>query len=204
MNIVKENINKNLNNFDKEFTPIKVYGKNYLKYCSIIDTDNSIKIGHNPIIAPHNYMIVLYEGIVKNWIGKFKSNTKVNVPEMYQSVLLKINGFFMFDMVIYGLTPSIYNNKLLDRTMQQCMSLDHANTQWIKEYNVDKKLFHFGSRAYNDEENIGYFLNEKKIQTILTNGEIKNEYKSIKEFLEEEIKISEKMYLKENDIKELC
>ena len=107
-------------------------------------------------------------------------------------------------MIIYGLTPSLYNNKLLDRTMHQCMSLDQANTQWIKEYNVDKKLFYFGSRAYSNEENIGYFLNGKKIQTILENGEIKNEYISIKEFLEEEIKISEEIYLKENDIKELC
>ena len=64
MNIVKENINKNLNNFDKEFTPIKAYRKKYLKYCSIIDTDNSIKNGHNPIIVPHNYMIVLYDCII--------------------------------------------------------------------------------------------------------------------------------------------
>ena len=84
------------------------------------------------------------------------------------------------------------------------MSLDQANTQWIKEYNVDKKLFHFGSRTYSDEENIGYFLDGKKIQTILKNGETKNEYGNIKEFFEEEIKISEKNYLKENDIKELC
>ena len=88
--------------------------------------------------------------------------------------------------------------------MQQCMSLDQANTQWIKEYNVDKKLFHFGSRTQSNEENIGYFLNGKRIQTILKNGEIKNEYGNIKEFLEEEMKVSEEIYLKEYNIKELC
>ena len=38
-------------------------------------------------------MIVLYEGIQKNWIGKFKTNTKINIPEIYQNILLKTNGF---------------------------------------------------------------------------------------------------------------
>jgi hypothetical protein len=204
MNPIKEKINKLLNNFDNEFISIKNCGKKYLKYCSIIDIDNSIKIGHNPIVAPENYMIVLFEGITKNWTNKFKTNTKIELPEIYKNTLLKMNGCIIFDMNLYGLTPSIYNNKLLDRTKLQCLSLDTANTNWIHEYNIDSKYFYFGSRSYSYDENIGYFIEDDKIKTILSNGKIINEYKSIKEFLTEEIKIAEKMYLKENNIEELC
>ena len=116
MNPIKEKINEILNNFDNEFISLKNCGKKYLKYCSIIDIDNSIKIGHNPVVALENYIIVLYEGITKSWINKFKTNTKIKIPEIYQDLLLKINGCYIFDMTLYGLTPSLYNNKLLDRT----------------------------------------------------------------------------------------
>ena len=149
-------------------------------------------------------MIVLYEGITKSWINKFKTNTKIKIPEIYQDLLLKINGCYIFDMTLYGLTPSLYNNKLLDRTKLQCLSLDTANTSWIKEYDIDSKYFYFGSRSYNENENIGYFIVEDKIKTILVGGKIISAYKNFKEFLMEEIKIAEDMYLKENKIEELC
>ena len=123
---------------------------------------------------------------------------------MYQNLLLKINGCFIFDMNLFGLTPSLYNNKLLDRAKLQCLSLDIANTNWIKEYNIGSKYFYFGSRSYNENENIGYFIVEDKIKTLLCNGKIICEYKNLKEFLTEEIRISEEMYLKENRIEELC
>jgi hypothetical protein len=204
MNSIKEKINNVLNNFDNEFISIKNCAKKYLKYCSIIDIDNSIKIGHNPVIAPENYMIVLYEGIIKSWINKFQNNIKIKIPEMYQNTLLKMNGCFIFDMSLYGLTPSLYNNKLLDRTKLQCLSLDIANTDWIKEYDVDTKYFYFGGRSYNENENIGYFIVDDKIKTLLWSGRIINEYKNFKDFLIEEIRIAEEMYLKANKIEELC
>jgi hypothetical protein len=203
MDKIKEEINSFLDGFDNELEAIKKYGIKYLKYSSTIGLDKSIKIGHNPVIAPENYMIVLYEGINSNWIEKFKNNTKINIPSIYQNLLLKINGFFIFDITLYGLTPSIYTEGLLDRKILQCLSLDSANTQWIKEYKLDKKYFYIGGRPYNYEENIGYFIIDNKIQTILNNGKIITEYKNIKDFLTEEIKIAEKMYFEENNIEEL-
>lgn len=204
MNIIKEKINGLINKFDNELASIKDCGEKYLQYCSIIDTDNSIKIGHNPVVAPNNYIVVLYEGVKKSWINKFKANTKIRIPKAYEKVLLNLNGCFVFGMVLYGLTPSLYNAKVFDMSMLQCLSLDRANTQWIREYGIGTDCFHFGGRSYSYNENVGYFITENTIEAKLKNGEIVKEYANIKEFLENEIKISEEMYLKEHTIEELC
>ncbi|GHS85135.1 hypothetical protein FACS1894103_6410 [Campylobacterota bacterium] len=165
-------------------------------------TLGGLYFGNHPS-EPESYMIELYRGIDGDWIEKFKNNTQIDIPHIYQNLLLQINGFFIFDISLYGLTPSIYAKGLLDRKMLQCQSLDDANTQWIREFKVSNTYFHIGGRSYSDEENIGYFIIDNKIQTILENGKIINEYKNIKDFLTEEIKIAEEMYLEENDIEEL-
>ena len=76
--------------------------------------------------------------------------------------------------------------------------LVHIPPLWWTEYEVDSELFHFGGRAYSDEENIGYFSGKNDvIMSIRTNGEIIKEWDDFPRFLKEEINEAEKMMIQE-------
>ena len=85
----------------------------------------------------------------------------------------------------------------LDRSQLQCHDLIIANQDWINEYKVPQSYFHFGSRAYAYDENIGYFFDNNKIRSIRGNGKIVNEWTGFSDFLSDEIKEAEKIMIKE-------
>ncbi|MBK8807840.1 MAG: SMI1/KNR4 family protein [Bacteroidales bacterium] len=117
---------------------------------------------------------------------------------VYKDFLREINGCFIFDFALFGLTPSIYTTGLLDRSKVQCFDLGTANRSWISEYEIDEKLFHFGGRAYSYDENIGYFIDINGIiKSIRINGQIIKEWSDFSEFLRDEIEAAEKMMIDE-------
>ncbi len=74
--------------------------------------------------------------------------------------------------------------------------LQTANINWIKEYEVDRKNFHFGGRHYSHTENLGYFFDGDRIMAILANGNIVNEWTNYFDFLFDEIELAEQKALK--------
>ena len=91
----------------------------------------------------------------------------------------------------------LYNSGQLNRSSLQCHDLTTANNNWIREYDVDPNLFHFGGRSYNDDENVGYFFDKQKILCCRKNGELINKWNTFSKMLSDEIKIVEQEMLDE-------
>ena len=191
------NLMSKIDNYPDEYLPIKRQAKKYLRNNSTIDNDRTLNIFHRPWVAPFNWGLTLYKAAEKNWINEFERQTQKIIPNHYKNFLLTINGCFIYDFSLYGLTPSIYLNRTLDRSQLQAHDLTIANREWLYEYKVDKNSFHFGSRAYTYNENVGYFFYDNKIKSITKNDKTVNEWHNFSNFLNDEIREAENMMLEE-------
>jgi len=97
----------------------------------------------------------------------------------------------LYDISLFGLIPS------LTRSFLQCHDLTTANRDWIKEFDIDQGLFHFGGGTYSYDENTGYFYGQAKIMSIRKNGKPVNEWNNFSDFLNDELTRAEKEMLKE-------
>lgn len=199
MNPIKERIKEKLERVPRDFSSLSEHGFKYLKYSSIIDIDGSLKIGHTPWVAPYSFAITLYMPAKKVWFDKYKDRMSKSIPTMYQKFLLISNGCYYYDFNLFGLPPSLQQDPpLIDRKNLQVLDLDAANKYWINNFKLDNEKFYFGGRAYNSEENIGYFINDNKIiQVIRENGEIIKQWTNFSEFLSEELNSAETTMKKE-------
>jgi len=202
MNPIKVKIVDILNDLPIEFKPLKEQSLKYTQYCSIIDIDDKIQIGHRPWVAPYNFAITLFPPAKKAWVSKFKKKHGISIPLIYQKFLLTLNGCFCYGISLFGLMPSMQESiPLIDRSKLQCHDLSLANKYWINSYDIGKSSFYFGSRAYSFDENVGYFIfGDNSINTIRENGEIISTYISFDDFLEKELCIAESMMKEESPI----
>lgn len=184
-----------LENLDGKFNPIKNQAIKYFDSKSEIRNDGTVQIYNRPWIAPLNFGLFLFPAADKLWINIFEEKTGLEIPSIYKEILLNMNGCHIYNFSLYGLPRSIYENELLDRSSVQPLSLESANTFWKINYNISKDFFYIGGREYNEEENLGYFINGNKIVSVKTNGEILNSWNSFNEFLDEEIDFEEKNML---------
>lgn len=198
MKEVLNRLQKFPNNLDPISSQVKRYLDNNTKY-----SDEEVKVLHRPWVAPLNWGLMLYQGANREWFQEFQKRTMKEIPEFYLEFLKHINGCFLFDMSLYGLTPSVYETGSLNRTILQCHDLTTANNSWVYEYDVDPKLFHFGSRHYTEDENVGYFFADEQILCFRNNGEQFNQWKNLESMLFEEIEVVEQMMLENvpNDVK---
>jgi hypothetical protein len=184
-----------IDNLPDEYLSIKKQAFKYLNNNSNISDLGTLNIFHRPWIAPLNWGLMLYTGAEAKWFELFREKTKMEIPEFYKNFLSQINGCFIYDISLFGLTPSVYLKGRLDRSKLQCHDLTTANIQWIKEFEVDKKYFHFGGRQHSDSEELGYFFDGDKIMAILHNGVVINEWTSYFDFLYDEIELAEQKAL---------
>ena len=187
------NLLSKIDSYPDEYLPLKKQAKKYLRNNSSIDDNNTLNIFHQPWVAPFNWGLMLYQGADKNWIEQFEQKTQKTIPGPYKNFLLAINGCFIYEISLYGLTPSIYLEGTIDRTQLQCHDLTRANTDWIFEYKVDESYFHFGSGTYLYDEKIGYFFEGNKIRSITTDGKLVNKWLEFTDFLSDEISTAEKI-----------
>lgn len=199
MNPIKEKIIETLESIPAEYDSLKEHSFKYLNYCSIIDVDGKIQMGHRPWVAPYNFAITLFTPAKKSWFSKFKQIYGISIPTVYQKFLLISNGSYFYDLDLFGIIPSLLKDDgVLDKSKLNCLDLGLANGHWIKEYNVDDKFFHFGGRRYSYNENVGYFiLKDGSIEVIRKCGGVISHYNTFPEFLEMELKIAENIMKEE-------
>lgn len=178
-----------IDSYPDDYSAIKKQVKKYIQNGSTVDDNERINILHRPWVAPLNWGIMLYPRADKKWIEEFERKYENNFPPFYKEFLSKINGCFLYDISLFGLTHS------LTRTHLQCHDLATANEYWIREFLIDQSYFYFGSGVYSDEENIGYFYRQNKIISILKNGTIINEWNNFLDFLNNELIEAEKKML---------
>jgi hypothetical protein len=190
---MREILNR-IETFPNELKPISIQVKKYLDNNSDID-ESVINVLHRPWVAPLNWGLMLYQGANPEWFTEFKNRTEKEIPSFYKDFLQHINGGFIYGISMYGLTPSAYETGLLNRTILQCHDLTTANNSWVREYNVDPQLFHFGGQSYSRKENVGYFFDNDMILCYRENGELINKWTNLGEMLFDEIDIAEQMML---------
>ncbi|WP_203257632.1 SMI1/KNR4 family protein [Hyunsoonleella ulvae] len=189
-----QNIEERINSFSIELDAISKQAKKYLRNDSKID-DSVLNILHRPWVAKLNWGLMLYSPAKNNWFSQFESNTKKIIPGFYKSFLQNINGGFIYGMSLYGLPTSLYTKGTLTRGRLQCHDLTTANSNWILGYDVNRDLFHFGSRTYTYDENVGYFFDGEKIMCFRKSGELTNSWNTFEEMLNEEVEILENQML---------
>lgn len=59
------------------------------------------------------------------------------MPNFYGRFLSFVNGAFIYNLSLYGISSSVREKNLLDRSILQCHDLILANNHWIQEYNVE-------------------------------------------------------------------
>ena len=186
-----------IENYPDDFLAIKKQAKKYLSNNSNIDDNETLNIFHRPWVAPLNWGLILYTAARKNWLDQFEQKTRKTIPNFYKKFLTTMNGCFIYDLSLYGLPPSFYLKETLDRSQLQCQDLLAANNEWILEYNVDKNYFHFGSRAYSHDQNVGYFFWNDEIRSVRTDGKTVSTWNNFSDFLDNEILEAENMMLEE-------
>ena len=194
---MKAEIKNFLDKLNSDLNPIK---EQAIKYCDIdsaVREDSVIQIFKRPWVAPENFGLLLYPPVDKNWLVEFEKRTSKVIPKIYENILLQMNGCFVYDFSLFGLTKSMHTKGLLDRKVLQQFDLTIANTSWIREYDIDQNLLHIGNRAYSYSENIGYFVEKETILSIKTTGEVVNSFATVKEFFETEIDAVEQMMIEE-------
>ena len=175
--------------------PIKEAAGRYLKYPSVVTDDGVIQIGHRPWIGELSYIVMLWPGIDKEALDLYSRTFEIKIPEMYVSFLQQMNGAIPFGMSLCGVPLSMLGDPpLLDRTVVQCHDLATAAKDWITEYRVAARLFHFGFRYFSETENVGYFIDQgKRIKCIKESGKVVGEWTDFTEFLSDELPVSEKL-----------
>jgi hypothetical protein len=177
-----------------ELGSIAIQAKKYVKNNSNID-EKVLNVLHRPWVAPLNWGLMLYSGAKHEWFSEFTKRTEKEIPDFYKNFLKSVNGGFIYGMSMYGLTPSSYETGTLNRTILQCHDLTTANNSWIREYDVEPKLFHFAGRSYTRSENVGYFFDDEKVLCYRKNGELIDTWTTFGEMLFDEIEIVEQMML---------
>ena len=118
--------------FPDEYRALRDHALKYLQYCSAIDLENTILIGHMPWVGPAAYAINLFPPAKTSWFGKFRSGEHKEVPDGYRAFLQVTNGCFVYGLSLFGLAPSMQAPPpLLDREKLQCHDLSLANRDWI-------------------------------------------------------------------------
>jgi hypothetical protein len=175
--------------------PLQEAARRYLKYPSALADDGAIHIGHRPWVARRNYMLTLYPGLGRQALDRYQKTFHLEIPAIYADFLSVVNGAFCFGMSLCGVPPSMLGNPpLLDRAVLQCHDLATAATIWAREYRVSASFFHFGSRHFSADENVGYFIDGKWIRSVSKKGKNQvKEWASFTEFLSDELQASEKL-----------
>ncbi len=185
MNPMKARIKVRLDSLPDELSALRRLGLQYLDRCCAIDTDDSVQLGHMPWVAPLAYAITLFPPAKRAWVNRFKGK----IPRPYQRLLAETNGLFAFGLSLYGLAPSMHARPpRLNRSRLECHDLSLANSDWIKQYDLEGDLFHFGGREYSETETLGYFMTgADMICALRRNGEVVEEWETLSDFLADEL-----------------
>jgi hypothetical protein len=186
-----QNISTVIDSYTNQYLPIRRHAKKYVSNNSTIDTNDRLNILHRPWLAPMNWALMLYKGVSNTLIEAAERKIKKTIPDFYSHFLTHINGAFLYDISLFGLTAS------LTRSYLQSHDLITANVDWISEYEVDPTFFYFGSYSYSDDENAGYFFGDRKIKSLLRNGQLINEWSDFSHFLDDELQRAENEMLKD-------
>ena len=188
-------IEDQVNILSNRLKPIKDISLKYLKQGGILDKD-VIRIYNLTWESPLQYAITIFNPAPDSYFEKYKKDNNLGIPVIYEQFLKEMNGCYLFDFTLFGLSPTIYEPEADHKSFNECYDIAIANREWKQEYMVDSSLFYFGARTYLYNENIGYFIDSSgAIKAVKYNGNVLNEWTSFTDFLKDEIKEAEDLMI---------
>jgi len=193
MNPAKTTILEHLRSIGGPLEPLVAVCERYLHYCSAIDLDGTLMIGHQPWKGPEVYAVRIFPPARKSWFSKYSSMHGLKLPTDYKTILSAANGVHVLGLSLYGIPLSMVTTPpLLDRSRAQCLDIGSANAHWKAGFPGQKERFHFGGRLYSDTQNLGYFSDRQgKILAVLKTGEVVGEWSDFRSFLTDELLATE-------------
>ncbi|MFN3653062.1 MAG: SMI1/KNR4 family protein [Armatimonadota bacterium] len=194
MNPIQQQIVDRLSALPPDLAVIREHAQRYARYCSSIATDETLQIAHQPWEAPESYALRLYAPAKKAWFAGFTKRTGCQIPAAYRELLLSVNGCSVHDLDLFGLPPSLQARvPTLDRTRSQPLDLGAANLNWVHQYAKRDGEFHFGGRAWSDDENIGYFWGNHGLRALRASGEVVGVWSDLPSLLRDELPVAERL-----------
>jgi hypothetical protein len=162
------------------------------------ESEECFALSHRPHVAPEAYALWLYPPISEAALARYQRIHQLVIPSPYLRLLRSLNGARAFELSLFGAPPSMAAEPpLLSRTGFSPFDLATANHHWKSEYSVPDACFHFGVGPYSENENFGYFLDDRgNVFSSRRNGERVRVWASFSEFLVEELRRAEAEYPK--------
>ena len=197
---IRKRISERLAGLPAELRPIRDSAQRYLDHrCAMRGNEGDyVEIAHSPWIGALGFAFRIYPGTNADVISRYQQLHGIVIPSVWQPVLLAANGLEAFGLTLFGMPASMLNDPpLLNRATFQCLDIGLANSQWKFEYaKIKPDYFHVGARDYSYDELVGYFITTKgSILGIRQNGQRVGEWATIDQFLSEELKAAESLFL---------
>lgn len=178
-------INERLKAIAECYAPLSEHAERYVSLGTRTDADGTIAIGHNPKIAPENFVFTIFPPASQEQIAAPRS---YKIPTDYLRFLTVLNGCFAYRMSLFGFGPLF-----LDRTRLQCHGLATANEFWrMAHQGPERMLFYFGYRNYSLDENADYFMEAGGgVRSFLQSGRELQRWDNFTSFLRDELVAAE-------------
>jgi hypothetical protein len=154
------------------------------------DYQGSLRIGFNPKYGAGGdyYAACIIHGPVVQRIDH------LGIPKPYVDLLRRFNGAKLYAIDLFGILEDESNRR-------RCMSLDHANRHWTREYRcLPERAFYFGGRYFSHEESIGYFYDASlRVFSARKSGQVLTWWASVEDMLRDEWDASKRMEILTRD-----
>jgi hypothetical protein len=189
MNPIQTTIAESLSKIGSPLEPLVAVSERYLRFCSAVDLDETLMIGHQPWKGPQAYAVRIFPSARKSWFSRYPRLRGFKLSMKYREILAAANGCYAFGLSLYGIPPSMMEKQPgLNRSKAQCLDIGSANLHWKSEFPDQEERFHFGSRHYSYTQNSGYFMDRQgKVIAVLKTGEVVGEWSEFREFLRDEL-----------------
>lgn len=146
-----------------------------------LNHQGTLNIGLNPKYGPCYSACVVHGPLV----GPVDD---LPIFEPYVQVLRRFNGASLHAITLYGIPEEQSNQR-------RCLSLISANRFWINAFRkLPPASFHFGSRTYSWDENLGYFYDTSlRVFSARKCGEIVGSWPTIEIMLRNEWDIAREL-----------
>ena len=122
--------------------------------------DNSIVINRNAIgWDVETGHAAVYDPASDDMINWVKKSLRNSLPKSYRNFLVEINGLYYKTLILYGIPPSLYKGKGLNRSILEPMNIIEAQ-YWETNVELNKNECSIGYiEGY--EKNSDLIMNEK-------------------------------------------
>lgn len=157
----KTMLEQRFSSFPSSFSSLTEGAWRHFEEGAWIETSSqALLFGHDPDKAPHSFKICFYPPLSSEIVQRYEEIHKIFIPEQLAEFYRHTNGVQFYELSIYGIPPSMIEDRpTLNRGLRNALDISAAALRWVHGYGVVyPQYYHFASRNYGWDTQIGYFL----------------------------------------------